>query len=52
MYVDMLHLDDLKVYDLTSLSTGCMGGAPCPEAIVKAVVNDLNMKDFVVSLHN
>ena len=48
MFVDMLHLNDLKDYDLTSLSTGCMGGAPCPESIVKSVVNDLHMKDFVV----
>lgn len=48
MFVDMLHLSDLKDHDLTSLSTGCMAGAPCPQPIVMAVVKDLHMKDFVV----
>ena len=48
MFVDMLHLSDLKDYDLTSLSTGCMAGAPCPQSVVMAVVKDLHMNDFVV----
>lgn len=48
MFVDMLNLPDLKKYDLSSLVTGYMAGAPCPQSIVKAVVQDLHMKDFVV----
>jgi fatty-acyl-CoA synthase len=48
MYVDILNLPDLKQYDLKSLSTGIMAGAPCPEEIAKGTVNDLNMKDFAV----
>ncbi|XP_045032055.1 medium-chain acyl-CoA ligase ACSF2, mitochondrial isoform X2 [Daphnia magna] len=49
MFVDILNLPDLKSYDLSSLSTGYMAGAPCPQSIVKAVVHDLHMKDFVVA---
>ena len=48
MFVDILNLPDLKSYDISSLSTGYMAGAPCPQSIVKAVVQDLHMKDFVV----
>ncbi len=48
MFVDILNLPELKSYDITSLSTGYMAGAPCPQSIVKAVVHDLHMKDFVV----
>ncbi|XP_046450152.1 medium-chain acyl-CoA ligase ACSF2, mitochondrial-like [Daphnia pulex] len=48
MYVDILNLPDLKQYDLKSLSTGIMAGAPCPEEIAKGTVNDLNMKDFAI----
>jgi len=48
MFVDVLNLPELKNYNLTSLSTGYMAGAPCPQSLVKAVVNDLHMKDFVV----
>ena len=49
MFVDMLNLPDLKSFDLSSLETGYMAGAPCPKPIVQAVVKDLNMKDFVVA---
>ena len=50
MFIDMLNLPDLDQYDLSCLSTGYMAGAPCPQSIVKAVVEDLHMKDFVVFL--
>lgn len=51
MFVDILNLPELKSYDLSSLSTGYMAGAPCPQSLVKAVVNDLHMKDFVVRFY-
>ena len=35
--------------DLASLHTGLMAGAPCPEELCKAVVDELGMKDFVVA---
>ena len=49
MFVDMLNLPDLKNYDVSSLKTGYMAGAPCPQQIVQSVVNDLHMKDFVIA---
>lgn len=48
MFVDILNLPDLRNFDLSSLETGYMAGAPCPQSIVRAVVHDLHMKDFVV----
>ncbi|XP_046641884.1 medium-chain acyl-CoA ligase ACSF2, mitochondrial-like [Daphnia pulicaria] len=48
MFVDILNLPDLKQYDLKSLSTGIMAGAPCPEEIAKGTIKDLNMKDFAI----
>ncbi|KZS12301.1 Long-chain fatty acid transport protein 6 [Daphnia magna] len=48
MFVDILNLPNLKEYDLKSLSTGIMAGAPCPEEIAKGTVTDLNMKDFAI----
>lgn len=48
MFVDILSLPDLKQYDLKSLSTGIMAGAPCPEEIAKGAINDLHMKDFAI----
>ncbi|XP_046450150.1 medium-chain acyl-CoA ligase ACSF2, mitochondrial-like [Daphnia pulex] len=48
MFVDILNLPDLKQYNLKSLSTGIMAGAPCPEEIAKGTIKDLNMKDFAI----
>lgn len=48
MFVDILNLPDLKQFDLTSLSTGIMAGAPCPQELAKDAVHQLNMKDFMV----
>ena len=35
--------------ELPTLHTGLMAGAPCPEELCKAVVDELGMKDFVVA---
>lgn len=48
MFVDNLNAQHTRPRDLKSLSTGIMAGAPCPQELVKAVMNDLNMKDFLV----
>ena len=34
---------------MPTLHTGLMAGAPCPEELCKAVVDELGMKDFVVA---
>ena len=43
MYVDMLHLPDLKNYNLSSLKQTIMGGAPCPLEITRRIVNELGV---------
>ena len=49
MFVDILNLPDLEKYDVTSLSTGIMAGAPCPQELARGAIKDLNMKDFTVT---
>ncbi|XP_076053938.1 medium-chain acyl-CoA ligase ACSF2, mitochondrial-like isoform X1 [Oratosquilla oratoria] len=48
MFVDILKCarDDPK--DFSSLFTGIMAGAPCPQELVMAVMEKLNMKDISV----
>ncbi|XP_045600298.2 medium-chain acyl-CoA ligase ACSF2, mitochondrial [Procambarus clarkii] len=48
MFVDILNAQHKKPRDVSSLSTGVMAGAPCPQELVTALMNDLNMKDFLV----
>ncbi len=48
MFVDMLHTQREKRYDLSSVETGIMAGSPCPQELCKNVVEEMNMKDFVV----
>ncbi|XP_042231461.1 medium-chain acyl-CoA ligase ACSF2, mitochondrial-like isoform X2 [Homarus americanus] len=48
MFVDILNVQQRLLKDVSSLSTGIMAGAPCPQELVMAVMNDLNMKDFLV----
>lgn len=48
MFVDMLNVQQQKPRDLSSLSTGVMAGASCPQELVSAVIDKLNMKDIVV----
>ena len=35
-------------FDLTSLRTGIMGGAPCPPALVRRVMEDLHCPDILI----
>ena len=48
MFIDMVNLPDLKRYDVTSLQTGMMAGAPCLQSVVQSVIDDLHMPDFLV----
>lgn len=50
MFIDILHLPELKDYDMSSLSTGIMAGAPCPIEVARGAVEQLNMKNFSVSI--
>jgi len=49
MFIDMLDVARKVKPDLSSVHTGIMAGASCPEELCRDVVNELNMKDFVVA---
>ena len=48
MFVDMLDSARRTKPDVSHVKTGIMAGAPCPEELCRNVINELNMKDFVV----
>ena len=42
MYVAEMALPDFASYDLTSLRTGMMSGAPCPVELMKRVLEEMH----------
>jgi len=46
MFIAMLGHDALGQLDLSSLRTGCIGAAPCPETTMQGVVERTNMKQI------
>jgi len=48
MFVDMLASFRQLKPDYSHVETGLMAGAPCPKALCKNVVAEMNMKDFAV----
>ncbi|XP_069937609.1 medium-chain acyl-CoA ligase ACSF2, mitochondrial [Cherax quadricarinatus] len=50
MFVDILNVHRRKPRDVSSLSAGVMAGAPCPQELVMAVMNELNMKGLTVKV--
>uniref|UniRef100_A0A3Q0S3U1 Medium-chain acyl-CoA ligase ACSF2, mitochondrial n=1 Tax=Amphilophus citrinellus TaxID=61819 RepID=A0A3Q0S3U1_AMPCI len=48
MYIDMLNQPDLAKYDLSSVETGIVAGAPCPQELVKKVISQLGVKEITV----
>ncbi len=49
MFVAMLDHADFKTYDVSSLRTGIMAGAPCPIEVMKRVVADLHMPQVTIA---
>ena len=49
MFVAMLDHADFKRFDVTSLRTGIMAGAPCPIEVMKRVVSDLHMPEVTIA---
>ena len=48
MFVAEVELPDLARFDLTSLRTGVMAGAPCPLELMHQVIDKLNMRDVTI----
>jgi fatty-acyl-CoA synthase len=49
MFIAELGLSDFASYDLTSLRTGIMAGAPCPVEVMKRVVEEMHMSQVAIS---
>jgi len=49
MYIAILSHDDFEKYDLTSLRTGIMAGAPCPEESMVQVMNRMHVPEVVIA---
>jgi len=48
MFIAMLDDPDFKQYDLSSLRTGIMAGAPCPVALMREVIDDMHMSEITI----
>jgi fatty-acyl-CoA synthase len=49
MYVAELGLPDFADFDLNSLRTGMMSGAPCPIELMKRVLNEMHIRELVIA---
>ncbi len=49
MFISMLGLENFREYDLTSLRTGIMAGSPCPEAIMRRVIDEMGAHQITIA---
>jgi fatty-acyl-CoA synthase len=49
MYVAEFGLPDFDTFELTSLRTGMMSGAPCPVELMKRVLNEMHCRELVIA---
>jgi fatty-acyl-CoA synthase len=49
MYVAEFALPDFAQYDMTSLRTGMMSGAPCPIELMKRVLTEMHIGELVIA---
>ena len=48
MFIAELGLPDFPSYDLSSLRTGMMAGAPCPVEVMKRVISDMHCPELTI----
>ena len=48
MFVTELSHPEFEKFDLSTLRTGVMAGAPCPVDVMKRVISDMNMKHILI----
>lgn len=48
MYLAMVEHRNFKNYDFSSLRTGIMSGAICPEPLMRRVLDEMNMKEITI----
>ena len=49
MFVAELERDDFSSFDLSSLRTGIMAGAPCPPELVRRVIDDMGLREILIA---
>jgi fatty-acyl-CoA synthase len=49
MYIAELEHPAFGKYDLSSLRTGIMSGAPCPESLMKKVIHDMHLPQITIA---
>jgi len=49
MFIAKLSHSDFEKFDLSTLRTGIMAGAPCPVEVMKKVNNEMNMKEVTIA---
>ena len=48
MFIAVLDHPDFSAYDLTSLRTGIMAGAPCPPELLRRVIAEMHCPDILI----
>jgi fatty-acyl-CoA synthase len=49
MFIAELEHPEYEEYDTSSLRTGIMAGSPCPEEVMKQVVNDMGAEEITIA---
>ncbi len=49
MFIAELNHPDFERFDLSSLRTGCMAGAPCPIEVMRRCIDDMHMRDVTIA---
>lgn len=49
MFIAEVQHPDFASFDLTSLRTGIMAGAPCPIEVMKRVIKDMHMREVTIA---
>ena len=49
MFIAELECPDFARYDLTSLRTGVMAGALCPEPLMRRVMTDMHLPEITIA---
>ena len=49
MFLAMLDHDQFDQYDVTSLRTGIMAGAPCPMEVMKRVTDEMHLNEITIA---
>ena len=48
MFIAELSLPEFKNFNLTSLRTGMMAGAPCPVEVMKRVMDEMHCSELTI----